>query len=286
MRAPTSTDRETERVRRALAGLELYGDNFDQSEIDLWFEDEREGYYNLYGAGSEGHKGQTSEDVYEYQALAERHSLRWLPQGTFRHALGIGSAHGAELAPILGRSLQVTVLEPSAAFASKSIDGKPVTYLHPSATGIMPFEDESFDLIVCFSVLHHIPNVSTVIREMYRVLNPGGIALLREPTCSMGDWRQPRIGLTKRERGIPLSVFRSMIADAKFTVQKESRCSFSVLARLQRFIKKPIWTRPSVVMVDELLCRLPIWSRAYHAQSIRQKLRPTAVAFVLKKESV
>lgn len=269
------------RVERALAGLAIYGDDFSADEIDQWFEDERQGYFDLYYGDTPPQD--IAPTVYEYQALADRHNWRWLPQRQYRHALGIGSAHGAELLPVLERSGRVTVLEPSAGFASTEIQGKPVQYVQPQASGVMPFADAAFDLVICFSVLHHIPNVSTLIREMFRVVEPGGHVLLREPTHSMGDWRQPRRGLTRRERGVPLPVFRQVIDDAGFRVLRQTRCNFSPMSRLQKFTSKPIWTLPWVVRVDAALSCLPIWPSRYHAVRPWQKIRPTGVAFVLEK---
>ena len=38
----------------------------------------------------------------------------------------------------------------------------------------MEFEDETFDAVYTFGVLHHIPDVSKAISEIHRVLKPGG----------------------------------------------------------------------------------------------------------------
>ena len=269
------------RTLRGLAGAELYGDDFSASEIAQWFEDEREGYFNLYHLEAPA-EGQPSE-LYTYEALAHRHGFRWLPRREYQHALGIGSANGAELKPALERSARVTVLEPSDGFSATKILGKPVNYIKPNASGLMPFGAESFDLIICFSTLHHVPNVSTVIQEMFRVLKPGGHVLLREPTHSMGDWRKGRRGLTMRERGIPLTIFRSIVKDAGFQVVKETRCMFSIMSRLEPLLRRPVWTVNWVVRLDEWICKLPIWPRRYHAIRAWQKLRPTGVAYVLKR---
>src|SRR5690606_7865707 len=42
----------------------------------------------------------------------------------------------------------------------------------------IPFEENSFDLIICSHVLGHIPDEKKAIDEMYRVLKPGGSALI------------------------------------------------------------------------------------------------------------
>ncbi|MFT6039118.1 MAG: ubiquinone/menaquinone biosynthesis C-methylase UbiE, partial [Candidatus Azotimanducaceae bacterium] len=38
----------------------------------------------------------------------------------------------------------------------------------------LPFEDNSFDKVICSEVLEHIPNFRAVLKEIARVLKPGG----------------------------------------------------------------------------------------------------------------
>lgn len=45
----------------------------------------------------------------------------------------------------------------------------------------LPFEDNSFDLVTCQTVLIHVPNPNAALNEMKRVLKPGGILLCVEP---------------------------------------------------------------------------------------------------------
>ena len=44
-----------------------------------------------------------------------------------------------------------------------------------------PLEDGSVDRVACYDALHHVPNKRTVLREMFRVLRPGGRACFVEP---------------------------------------------------------------------------------------------------------
>lgn len=45
----------------------------------------------------------------------------------------------------------------------------------------LPFENESFDVIICNHVLEHIPNDTKAMQELYRILSPGGMAILQVP---------------------------------------------------------------------------------------------------------
>lgn len=258
------------------SGKKLYGNDFYQVQIDDWFADEAEGYFNL--TQSEG-----GEYEYGYHALNARHGYSALPKRRFGSVLGVGSAYGAELAPIVESSDQITILEPSDNFKSTLLNGVPLNYVKPLATGDMPFASNSLDLITCLGVLHHIPNVSKIIDEFYRVLKPEGYALVREPIISMGDWRKPRRGLTKHERGIPLSILRDFVRQAGFKVVRERKCVFSLTSRLRHVVSGPVFNNAVVVALDRLLCALPIWSDVYHADNALQKLRPTAVFYVLQK---
>jgi SAM-dependent methyltransferase len=45
----------------------------------------------------------------------------------------------------------------------------------------MPLPPDSFDLVICSHVLEHVPDDASAIREFFRVLRPGGSALLPHP---------------------------------------------------------------------------------------------------------
>ncbi len=45
----------------------------------------------------------------------------------------------------------------------------------------LPFEDGAFDLIFAMDCLEHVADAGEVLRQMYRVLRPGGLALISVP---------------------------------------------------------------------------------------------------------
>lgn len=48
----------------------------------------------------------------------------------------------------------------------------------------LPYKDESFDRISCNGAAHHLLDLRSALREMYRVLAPGGILVLHEPAAT------------------------------------------------------------------------------------------------------
>ncbi|MFT5437585.1 MAG: SAM-dependent methyltransferase [Ulvibacter sp.] len=45
----------------------------------------------------------------------------------------------------------------------------------------LPFDDNAYDFIICNHVLEHIPDDTKAMQELYRVLAPGGVAILQVP---------------------------------------------------------------------------------------------------------
>ena len=66
------------------------------------------------------------------------------------------------------------------------------------AEGI-PYEDDTFDLVVGHAVLHHIPDVELSLREVVRVLKPGGRFIFAgEPSNAGENYARPLSTLTWR----------------------------------------------------------------------------------------
>ncbi|HZC90758.1 MAG TPA: class I SAM-dependent methyltransferase [Mycobacterium sp.] len=93
----------------------------------------------------------------------------------------------------------------------------------------IPYDDDTFDLVVGHAVLHHIPDVEQSLREVLRVLKPGGrLVFAGEPTTvgnsyaraladltwnvtiravklpGLGGWRRPQAELDENSRAAAL----------------------------------------------------------------------------------
>jgi SAM-dependent methyltransferase len=83
----------------------------------------------------------------------------------------MGNAHGSDIS--LG---MLRVCRENA----RSV-GREVT-LSVSDAQKLPYKNASFDFITCHAVLHHVAHPEVVLGEIYRLLAPGGRALVFEPT--------------------------------------------------------------------------------------------------------
>ncbi len=58
----------------------------------------------------------------------------------------------------------------------------------------IPYDDNSFDLVIGHAVLHHIPDVPAAFREVLRVLKPGGRFVFAGEPTKIGDTYARKLG--------------------------------------------------------------------------------------------
>jgi SAM-dependent methyltransferase len=115
----------------------------------------------------------------------------------------------------------------------------------------LPFESASFDCVTSFGVLEHVPRDSDSLREIRRVLRPGGVfyvTFLPYPSSwtqavarARGDGYHDRLYWRRR--------LRALAATAGFTVQ------WVQLAQLFPKNSVPLGLDPLLEKVDRALCR-------------------------------
>ncbi len=262
-----------------LTGSRLYGDDFNTEQIKKWYEEETEGYADL-GSNDKANYN------YGYHELNKIHGYNLLPDKSFKHVLGFGAAYGHEFKPILKKINQLTIIDPSEQLKSEILGNLIPSYVKPGIKGDLAFEKDTFDLITCFGTLHHIPNVSYVVGEILRVLQPGGHFLMREPIISMGDWNQPRLGLTKNERGIPVSVFDELFFNPDLEIISKSYCLTAtnfLHRKIGKYFKQPIFKYQSYIYFDKAISKILKGNIHYHAEKAIERIAPSSIFYIVRK---
>ena len=84
----------------------------------------------------------------------------------------------------------------------------------------LPFADASFDGVLCMNALHHLPSYAAALRDIHRVLKPGGRAVFSEPgtahavqALSQFRMREERIV----EKSVSLPLVRRLAMEAGFS---------------------------------------------------------------------
>jgi ubiquinone/menaquinone biosynthesis C-methylase UbiE len=114
--------------------------------------------------------------------------LQFLPPVQGKRILEIACGRGGFSRLLGSRDASVCGADFSAsavAIAKEKLLGHPtladrVTYVQADAQN-MPFEENSFDIVVSCETIEHVPDPRAAVREMYRVCKPGGTLYLTTP---------------------------------------------------------------------------------------------------------
>jgi ubiquinone/menaquinone biosynthesis C-methylase UbiE len=99
-----------------------------------------------------------------------------------KKVLEIGGGIGTDLAQFACHGAHVTDIDLSQGhlklaeenFRLRGLRGK---FIHHDAE-TLPFSDKAFDLVYSNGVIHHTPNTARLVSEIFRVLRPGGRAIV------------------------------------------------------------------------------------------------------------
>ena len=97
--------------------------------------------------------------------------------------IGCGSGYGAVLLSRLRPKSYVGIdLMPEQIDLARQVELQNAAFQVMDATDLAAVEDASKDLVVIFGILHHVPRWRRVIKEIRRVVRPGGELYLEEPS--------------------------------------------------------------------------------------------------------
>lgn len=167
------------------------------------YKDETQRQWNDDACGSHYVEG-VNEHTLEWYLEVERYRYEeygpWMPETMefAAHAgqdvLEIGAGIGTDLSQFARHGARVTDYDLSAGhlvlaqenFRLRGLEGR---FVHGDAE-TLPFEDASFDVVYSNGVIHHTPNTQQVVDGIFRVLRPGGRAIIMVYSeSSLHYWR-------------------------------------------------------------------------------------------------
>lgn len=96
--------------------------------------------------------------------------------------LGCGSGYGiGSLASVTKSATGVDVSAPAIAYANECYRAGNLRFQTIEANRPTPFSAESFDVVLSFQVIEHVPDDRAYVAEIRRLLRPGGLAVFITP---------------------------------------------------------------------------------------------------------
>jgi ubiquinone/menaquinone biosynthesis C-methylase UbiE len=177
----------------------------------------------MEGAIARWYAKSTRKDMERFRALATRLRAE-LPQGGDVLEVAPGPGYFAiEMAEggayrVTGLDVSRTMVELARTNAAEA--GVEVDFRRGDASA-MPFSDDSFDLLTCSAAFKNFSEPHKALEEMYRVLRPGGTALVVDlhRDVPMSDIRKyfAGMGLGTVQRWMTVATFRFMLLKRAYT---------------------------------------------------------------------
>lgn len=215
-------------VRRLLDSADLLGDGTDIPPITTV-----EGYRRWAGSYDEPGNG-----LIDVEEPIVRSIIDELPIGT---AVDVACGTGRHTEYLVERGHRVIAVDASSEMLDHARARAPMAEFHEADLHALPLRDSHADVVICALALTHVPDLTAAMRELTRVLRPGGhlvisdahglAAGLRPPIVMMGADGEPgylphvnrlpgdyvraalAVGLTIRRCEEPFSGDRSPVSD-------------------------------------------------------------------------
>jgi len=154
--------------------------------MDNGWENSAEAWIN--SMGERGERGDWGR-----QHVLDPVMLARVAAGRFGNALDVGCGEGRFCRMLKAAGVRATGIDPTAAFIEAARRRDPSGDYRLGRAEGLDFADASFDLVVSYITLVDIPDFRAAIREMARVVKPGGSVLIANLTgftsaCATEGW--------------------------------------------------------------------------------------------------
>jgi SAM-dependent methyltransferase len=162
--------------------------------------------------------------------------------GARSRVLDVGAGAGRLANLLAERGHDVTGLEPSHDFVAYArAHAVPGASFEVGVAERLPYPDGSFDAVVAGEVLEHLADDQLAARELYRVLAPGGVALVTVPADpALWDASDVWAGHVRR---YPAAGLATLLAGAGFERVRVWRWGFPFMRLYHRWVYLPVLAR-------------------------------------------
>jgi 2-polyprenyl-6-hydroxyphenyl methylase/3-demethylubiquinone-9 3-methyltransferase len=200
--------------------------------------EQQKGYYERYwiDQGS-GHSGDNQGYAANFRNWMSD-ELGDLPRNI--SILEVGCGDGAFTKNLAEYSSDVTAIDISAEQIEQNSRAYPDVYFRQhDVAKPLPFDDETFDVIWCSEVLEHLFDPAFALREMHRVMTPGGLLLVTVPyhgllknvLIALFKWDEHFTPNNPHIRFFTKNTLRQITAAAGFEYVRMSTCGMNKPAR-------------------------------------------------------
>jgi len=141
----------------------------------------------LQTAERSSHLDPSENVIYQRHLVAYKEAAKMI-SGTVLE-IGSGEGYGMELAPIADKYIAVDKYD---TYISDELKGEnDITFIQTEVPPLKDVADNSVDFAVTFQVIEHIQNDELFLKEIKRVLKPGGKLIMTTPNVKMSLTRNP-----------------------------------------------------------------------------------------------
>jgi SAM-dependent methyltransferase len=140
------------------------------------------------------------------------------------------------------------------------------------------FRAASFDAVVLFGILHHLPDPMAAMDGVLRILRPGGIVVGHEPSDYWNPWKE-----SPNERGFSLEEIQQLYGRlADVTIRTVDHLLVESLAHITwRFLAAPLHTLITRGKANGNRAASLFWSKVFRVQSILDRIGVRGKDFVI-----
>ncbi|HET6373259.1 MAG TPA: class I SAM-dependent methyltransferase [Candidatus Polarisedimenticolia bacterium] len=222
-----------------------------------------------------------------FQRFWNEELLALLPERIEAPALDNGCGTGILLPDLLSRCAAVSAVDLSPDMLAQARVRAPEADLEVGDLEDLPFADASFRTVICRGSLHHVPSREKAFSEAYRVLQPGGLFALTEPSDDFLPVRWARAALYRfspkfdeHDRAFTRREVERRLAHAGFELLAFKRfgylsylfCGFPDVLSIILHLPGQVALTKALVRLDRLIARVPgVRAASFHLMALARK---------------